>query len=257
MKLKFYKYQGTGNDFVVIDNRDLFFPKGDAKLVSFLCDRRLGIGADGLILLEKDSVHDFNMIYYNADGNISTMCGNGGRCLVAFANHLGIIDSKASFLAIDGLHTATIEKEVVSLQMGDVTEIKSKPTSFFLDTGSPHHVQMVENLKEFNVYKEGAKLRYGLYGEKGSNINFVKQKTTNSFSVRTYERGVEDETLSCGTGVVAVALAMYSSGKADKNDIAIETQGGELRVQFEGNEAFHNIYLIGPAKQVFKGEIEC
>ncbi|VAW09874.1 Diaminopimelate epimerase [hydrothermal vent metagenome] len=257
MKLSFYKYQGTGNDFVVIDNRDLFFPKGDAKQVSFLCDRRLGIGADGLILLEKDPVHDFNMIYYNADGNISTMCGNGGRCLVAFANYLGIIDNKASFLAIDGLHTATIEKEAVSLQMGDVTEIKSKPTSFFLDTGSPHHVQMVESLKEFNVCKEGAKLRYGLYGEKGSNINFVKQKTTNSFAVRTYERGVEDETLSCGTGVVAVALAMYSSGKADKNDIAIETQGGELRVQFEGNGAFHNIYLTGPAKQVFKGEIEC
>jgi diaminopimelate epimerase len=257
MKLTFYKYQGTGNDFVIIDNRDLFFPKGDTKLVSFLCDRRLGIGADGLILLEKDPVHDFNMIYFNADGNISTMCGNGGRCLVAFANYLGIIDNKASFLAIDGLHTATIEKEVVSLQMSDVTEIKSKPTSFFLDTGSPHHVQMVENLKEFNVHKEGAKLRYGLYGEKGSNINFVKQKTTNSFSVRTYERGVEDETLSCGTGVVAVALAMYSSGKADKSDITIETQGGELRVQFEGDGAFHNIYLTGPAKQVFKGEIEC
>ncbi len=257
MKLTFYKYQGTGNDFVVIDNRNLIFPKEDGKLVSFLCDRRFGVGADGLILLENDDECDFKMAYYNSDGNTSTMCGNGGRCMVAFAKHLGIIDRKSIFKAIDGPHNATIEDGIVSLQMGNVSEIKIRPNSFFLDTGSPHHVQMVDDLEGFDVVKEGKKLRYGLYGEKGSNINFVTQFAEASFAMRTYERGVENETLSCGTGVTAVAIAMHSAAKTGQNEITVVTQGGELKVRFDKEGEYRNIFLIGPAELVYKGEIEC
>ncbi len=257
MTLTFYKYQGTGNDFVILDNRALLFPKEDTQLVARLCDRRFGVGGDGLILLENDSKLDFKMVYYNADGNQSTMCGNGGRCLVAFAKHLGIIENKATFNAIDGFHTAIIDSAKVSLQMSNVSEVKKKSNSFFLDTGSPHHVQIVENLKDFNVNKEGAKLRYGIYGATGSNINFVEQIDKNTFAVRTYERGVENETLSCGTGVTAVAIAMHSAGIAAAKDIIIHTKGGHLQVQFKKDQEYTDIYLTGPAVLVFKGEIEC
>lgn len=257
MTLTFYKYQGTGNDFVMLDNRNLLFPKEDVKLVSFLCDRRFGIGADGLILLEDDATHDFKMVYYNSDGNPSTMCGNGGRCLVAFAQQLGIITDSASFTAVDGLHTATIENDIVSLQMNNVLEVFEKPNSFFLDTGSPHHVQLVKNLKDLDVDAEGGKLRYGLYGAAGSNINFVEQSSPNAFAVRTYERGVEGETLSCGTGVTAVALAMHHSNKTTSNEVTIHAEGGDLSVRFDYNEGYKDVHLVGHAKFVFKGEIEC
>jgi len=257
MKLTFYKYQGTGNDFVLIDNRNLTFPKENTKLVAFLCDRKFGVGADGLILLENHAEHDFNMVYYNSDGHTSTMCGNGGRCMVAFAKYLEIFTHSTVFDAVDGLHTATIEGDIVSLQMQDVSEIKAKPNAIFMDTGSPHHVQIVEDLANFNVAKEGAKLRYGLYGESGSNINFVEEKEDGVFAVRTYERGVEDETLSCGTGVTAVALAMHNSGKTKNNEVDIQAEGGNLKVKFTSDNGYANIFLIGAAKQVFKGEIEC
>lgn len=256
MLLNFYKYQGTGNDFVMIDNRQDVFPKDNVKLVSFLCDRRFGIGADGLILLENDKTADFKMVYYNSDGRQSSMCGNGGRCLVSFANYLGIVEKKASFMAVDGLHNATLEDGIISLEMQDVKEIKEKPNSLFLNTGSPHHVQMVDGLKDFNVFKEGEKLRYGLYGEQGSNINFVGVAGEDTFNVRTYERGVEAETLSCGTGVTAVALAMHHSGKTKSNRINIVTPGGNLEVNFNKNESgYHQIWLTGPAQLVFKGEV--
>jgi len=197
------------------------------------------------------------MVYYNSDGNKSTMCGNGGRCLVAFAQFLGIIDMQCAFNAVDGKHTASIKDGIVSLQMADVSDVKTKPNSFFLDTGSPHHVQLVENLRNFDVQKEGAKLRYGVYGKSGSNINFVEQKSEASFAVRTYERGVEGETLSCGTGVTAVAIAMHNSGKTTQNEVSIETEGGSLTVNFETNNGYKKVHLVGPAKQVFKGEIVC
>jgi len=257
MELTFYKYQGTGNDFVMIDNRQKQFPSDNHELISFLCDRRFGIGADGLILLEDHPQLDFSMLYYNADGNPSSMCGNGGRCIVAFANYLNIIADEAKFNAVDGLHTAKIKDEIVSLQMKDVAEFKSKENYTFLDTGSPHHVQLVNNLDAFKVAKEGAKLRYGLYGKNGSNINFVEAQD-NVFSVRTYERGVEDETLSCGTGVTAVALAMHYTGKTTAQEITIKAVGGALKVNFDSNgEGYTNIFLSGPAKQVFKGTIVC
>ena len=258
MNIIFYKYQGTGNDFIMIDNRQKLFPKNNANLIENLCDRRFGIGADGLILLENDEMSGYRMVYFNSDGKEGSMCGNGGRCFVAFADFLQIIQGKASFDAADGLHEATINNGVVSLKMQNVNEIRVKPNAIFMDTGSPHHVQIVENLEALDVFKEGAKLRYGLYGEKGSNINFVSPRVDGSYDVRTYERGVEDETLSCGTGVTAVALAMHHLGKSKGNQVQIHTKGGDLKVEFdEKNGIYTDIFLIGSAKQVFKGEIEC
>lgn len=251
----FYKYQGTGNDFILVDNRPQSFPKNDTKLVKFLCDRRFGIGADGLILLENDEFSDFKMVYYNSDGNTSTMCGNGGRCIVAFAKHLGIITDKASFTAVDGLHHATIEGDVVTLEMIAVDSIRKTEKYQFLDTGSPHHVQLVEGLDNLDVAQEGAKIRYGMYGASGSNINFTTKLGEAHFKVRTYERGVEGETLSCGTGVTAVALAMHNANLAKNDTVAITTKGGDLKVSFtHKNGTYTNVKLIGPATLVFKGE---
>lgn len=258
MKMTFYKYQGTGNDFVIVDNRLQIINKNDTERIERLCDRRFGIGADGFILLENDKNTDFKMVYYNADGNESTMCGNGGRCIVAFAKFLGIIENEAEFIAIDGLHKAKIENETVHLQMQDVSEIKAFDQHLFLDTGSPHHVEMVTDVARLEVKSKGSKIRYGEpYNEAGTNVNFVEQLTADNFEVRTYERGVEDETLSCGTGVTAVALAMHKSNKTTSNILNLKVQGGQLKVTFNSTEnGYDNIWLIGPAVQVFKGEIE-
>jgi len=258
MQLTFYKYQGTGNDFVLIDNRQEIFDKNNTKLVAQLCDRRFGIGADGFILLENSTIGDFKMVYYNADGNESSMCGNGGRCIVAFANYLGVIKEQTTFNAIDGLHEAVISDGIVSLQMKNVAAIEAINNYVFLDTGSPHHVQFENDLAHLNVKEKGAAIRYGKYGKSGSNINFVAKESNDIFSVRTYERGVEDETFSCGTGVTAVAIAMHHLKESDSKEITLKTQGGTLWVSFEKlNESYQNIYLKGPAKQVFKGHIEC
>ena len=259
MKLQFFKYQGTGNDFVMIDNRQGIFDKTDIKQIAFLCDRRFGIGADGLILLESHSAVDFKMVYFNSDGNESSMCGNGGRCITAFAKYLGLIENKATFEAIDGIHHSSIENGIVKLQMQDVPNIDKQNTHVYLNTGSPHHVQMESNLQALDVKNVGSKIRYGQpYNEAGSNVNFVHKISNEIFAVRTYERGVEDETLSCGTGVTAVALAMHYIGETEKNLVTLETPGGHLKVSFEKHqEGYKNIWLIGPAIQVYKGEIEC
>ena len=255
MQQTFYKYQGTGNDFVMIDNRQQTFDKNNTKHVAFLCDRRFGIGADGLILLENHEDLDFKMVYYNADGNESSLCGNGGRCIVAFAKKLGVINNKAVFEAIDGLHHATISNELVKLQMHDVNNVEIFKNHVFLNTGSPHHVQFEEKIDDFDIKSIGAKIRYGApYNNVGSNVNFVKKITDINFKVRTYERGVEDETLSCGTGVTAVAIAMHAIGETKNNEITLNVQGGELQVCFDfENDAYKNVWLIGPAKFVFKG----
>ncbi len=261
MTLTFYKYQGTGNDFVIIDNRESIVSKNNTKLFTRLCDRKFGIGADGLMLLERpqNQEDDFTMIYFNADGNESSMCGNGGRCLVAFAAFLGIIKDKATFTAIDGKHQAEIKDELIHLQMQDVSEIEKHDSHLFLDTGSPHHVTMVEGLLDFDVKNVGKQIRNGApYFDAGSNVNFVEKKSENSFAVRTYERGVEDETLSCGTGVTAVALSMHATKLTDQEEVKVYTEGGALKVTFTKNQnGYENIFLIGPAKQVFKGEIIC
>ena len=258
MKIEFYKYQGTGNDFIMIDNRENFFPKDDVVLIKNLCDRKFGIGADGLILLEKDPQTDFKMIYYNSDGNTSSMCGNGGRCIVAFAKKIDIIASETTFMATDGLHYATINNDnIVSLQMKNVMDVTIRPDYIFLDTGSPHHVTLVDNLKDLDVKTEGAAIRYSaLYGEQGSNVNFVTQVNETTFAVRTYERGVEDETLSCGTGVTAVAIAMKAIGKTKSNKVHLNAEGGTLEVFFSSSdEKYMNIFLKGTTTFVFQGII--
>ena len=256
MKLVFYKYQGTGNDFIMIDNRDLSFPKNKLKDIRFLCDRKFGIGADGLILLEHSDTTNFKMVYFNSDGNESTMCGNGGRCLVAFANFLGLIKDKAIFEAIDGLHYASIDDEIVSLQMQDVFKVEKSENHVFLDTGSPHHVQFEENIKDLDVKALGRDIRYNIYGEIGSNVNFVKQLDRSLFKIRTYERGVEDETLSCGTGATAVAIAMHYLGYTNSLDIGVNVEGGRLKISFDVEKnGYKNVFLTGPASYVFKGEI--
>ena len=259
MQIEFYKYQGTGNDFVMIDNRSNFFPKDNIQLIARLCDRRFGIGGDGLILLENDTETDFKMVYYNSDGNQSSMCGNGGRCLVAFAKKLNVIEDNTTFIATDGVHHASVaENGIVSLQMIDVPEVKITPDYVFMNTGSPHHIQLVEDLEHYNVKENGASIRYGeLYGKQGSNINFVKKIDETTFSLRTYERGVEDETLACGTGATAVAIAMNVLGETKANSIDLNVEGGKLVVSFDEKEGkFTNVFLKGPAEFVFKGTIE-
>ncbi|MDY7393731.1 diaminopimelate epimerase [Aureibaculum sp. 2210JD6-5] len=257
-QISFYKYQGTGNDFIMIDNRQQIFPKNDTKLIERLCDRKFGIGADGLILLELSKLQDFTMIYYNADGKEGSMCGNGGRCIVAFAKHLTIVNKNTTFDAIDGLHEAKINDDVVSLKMKDVTDIEEFTDYLFLDTGSPHHIAFVEDIDNFDVYNKGKKIRYGSpYLESGTNVNFVEQKNENTFKVRTYERGVEDETLSCGTGVTAVAISAHKSNKTNSTNIFLETLGGVLEVSFDtDNHVYRNVFLKGKATQVFKGQFE-
>lgn len=252
--LEFYKYQGTGNDFVMIDNRDLEFPK-NKEAIEKLCDRRFGIGGDGLILLENDEKTDFKMVYYNSDGNESTMCGNGGRCIVAFAHFLDVFENNCVFNAIDGLHEAEIINGIVKLKMIDVDHISKDGNDFVLNTGSPHYVKYVENLENFEVYQEGYKIRNSTnYVSEGINVNFVEQENENKIFVRTYERGVEDETFSCGTGVTAAALTFLK----DKNlqSVDVKVLGGNLKVFAEKEgENFKNIWLEGSAKQVFKGKI--
>ena len=257
MQQTFYKYQGTGNDFVMIDNRQQLFDKNDTKRVKLLCDRRFGIGADGLILLENHPEYDFKMVYYNADGNESSMCGNGGRCLVAFAKQLGVITSKATFEAIDGMHHATIDGNMVKLQMMDVDTIEKHKNHVYLNTGSPHHVQFESQIEDFDIKSKGEIIRYGApYNKVGSNVNFVEKQSENTFRVRTYERGVEDETLSCGTGVTAVALAMHYIGETEKNHVFLNVEGGKLEVCFDvKNNTYTNVWLIGPATFVYKGTI--
>lgn len=253
--MEFYKYQGTGNDFVMIDNRDLSFPK-EQRLIEQICNRRFGVGGDGLILLEKDENTDFKMVYYNSDGNESTMCGNGGRCIVAFAHFLNIFQQKTTFTAVDGLHEAEINQGVVKLKMIDVENINTDGDCFVLNTGSPHFVKYVERVEVYNVYQNGYDIRNSAnYKKEGINVNFVEQIRDNEIFVRTYERGVEAETLSCGTGVTASAITFMK----DRNisSVVVKTLGGNLKVYAEKRESiFRNVWLEGSAKQVFKGNIK-
>lgn len=264
LKIPFFKYQGTGNDFILIDNRKGLYTSIPVKN---LCDRRFGIGGDGLMLLENFAEVDFKMVYYNSDGNISTMCGNGGRCIVAFAKKLGIISGEATFAAIDGIHHAKIlktrDKDIVNLQMNDVNQIEQLGEDYILNTGSPHFVRFIgtdEDIDTYQVFEEGRKIRQSnRFKDEGINVNFVKE-TSAGIWVRTYERGVEDETLSCGTGVTACAIATHcknsNSNKKTVNDTPIITPGGNLNVKFDSNKMnYKNVILSGPAEFVFEGEI--
>lgn len=259
--LSFYKYQGTGNDFILIDNRLQHFSK-EASLIEKLCDRRFGVGADGLICLEnsEDSQYDFRMVYFNADGFEGSMCGNGGRCIVRFAHDLGIIQEKTTFIAVDGPHEAQVTVENIHLKMSDVSKVEQYDAYDFLNTGSPHYVALQNDLDSLDVTSVGSSIRYSPeWVEKGgTNVNFMEVISTNHLYVRTYERGVEDETYSCGTGVTACAIS--SSLRFNwVSPIAIKTKGGNLQISFQqdiSEKLFTQIYLIGPAQRVFIGQLE-
>ena len=277
VKIPFFKYQGTGNDFVMIDQRaQQFLQKSDVKTINHLCDRRFGIGADGLILLEnpkntgntentEGGQFDFQMIYFNADGRESSMCGNGGRCLVAFANYLNVFEKECVFNAIDGLHDAKVRTDGwVELKMIDVPKVEVGKDYYLLNTGSPHFIVFVEDLTDINVYENGREIRYSerFYTE-GVNVNFVEVRKDGSLEVATYERGVEAETFSCGTGVTAAAIAYalktdYAFKKNKALSVPILTKGGnlEVRLQRSAKGVFQDIWLCGPAMQAFKGEVE-
>lgn len=253
--ISFYKYQGTGNDFVMIDNRDQRFDKSNLSLISHLCDRRFGIGADGVILIEESASSDFEMIYFNPDGSQS-LCGNGSRCAVMFACFLQIIEDETTFMAIDGEHTARIDGDLVHLKMHDVESYEEIGEDYLIDTGSPHYIKYVESIDTIDPIAEGRSIRYSeRFSEKGVNVNFLEKVNTNTLNIRTYERGVEGETLSCGTGCTAAALSL--GVQQELASVNLQAQGGLLRVDFKKeNGRFSNIYLIGPAKAVFQGQIE-
>lgn len=256
MKLHFYKYQGAGNDFILLDNRDKHINLTNAQ-VAQLCNRHLGIGADGLMLLEEETEYDFRMVYYNADGNESTMCGNGGRCITAFAHRLGLIHDKTDFTAIDGVHNSIINNDgTISLHMHDVKDIQEFENYSILNTGSPHYVLWVSDVQQTDVFYKGREIRnYPEFQPKGINVNFV-QKLDKGIWVRTYERGVEDETLSCGTGVTAAAIAATHKATGSFNT-DIQTPGGLLKVSFikDSDSTAVDVILTGPATFVFEGDV--
>jgi diaminopimelate epimerase len=261
MKIRFSKYHGTGNDFIMVDDRENIIQLSTQQ-IEHLCDRRFGIGADGLILLRSKPSYDFEMIYYNADGNKSSMCGNGGRCITAFAHAIGRVKDEAIFSAVDGSHHSIIESTtpvIVKLRMGDVPVIEDQKDFMILDTGSPHYVKFVGDVMSMDAAGEGRRIRNSeRFRQEGINVNFV-QVVNGELIVRTYERGVEDETLSCGTGVTASALAAVYKNEIEpgKGVVNVLTPGGKLKVYFEKNgSGFTNIWLEGGAVFVYQGEIE-
>ena len=258
MNLTFFKYQGTGNDFIIIDNRKNEVGQLTQQQIERLCDRKFGIGADGLMLMNSKQGYDFEMIYYNADGNESTMCGNGGRCMISCAHQLGIHEYTYRFMAKDGEHEGEINIDnKIRLKMKNVDAVEFQNHHAVLDTGSPHFVKFVHDLEDVDVVESGRIIRESKqYANEGINVNFVETISADTISVRTYERGVEDETLSCGTGVTAAALVAAHNNRGF-NRVEVITPGGKLSVEFEktGDTNFENIWLCGPATFVFKGEI--
>ncbi|HBF87177.1 MAG TPA: diaminopimelate epimerase [Bacteroidales bacterium] len=254
MLIKFYKYHGAGNDFIILDNRKNTYNGLNQQSIEFLCHRHFGVGADGLMLLNSSDSYDFGMKYFNSDGRESTMCGNGGRCIVAFAKSLQIIGDTTTFEAIDGIHIAEIiDAKTVKLKMNDVFEIKEQNGDFILNTGSPHIVKFVENANDLNVFELGKQIRYSKqFSPNGINVNFVQKLSERKIYVRTYERGVENETLSCGTGVTAASIAYSCLNSCE--DFEIETKGGILKTSFtKTNSTFTNVWLQGSVSFVFEG----
>jgi diaminopimelate epimerase len=256
MIIKFDKYQATGNDFVMIDNRYGKFPKLDQPLIARLCHRKFGIGADGLILIEDSVQADFSMVYFNADGALGSFCGNGSRAATQFAASLGMVSEKGSLEAFDGIHQAEIGQNVIKMSMSDVQNGSKLLNGTFIDTGSPHYVEFRESLDAVDVYTEGKKLREDeQFAPGGSNINFVELLGADQIKVRTFERGVENETLSCGTGVTAAALT--TARLNGDHSVQVTTLGGLLKIEFsKSDEGFHHVFLTGPAENVFSGEFE-
>ena len=255
MRIPFHKYQGTGNDFILIDDRGEVFPQ-QSDSIEKLCDRKFGIGADGLILIQNHQELDYRMVYFNADGSQS-LCGNGSRCGFAFAQSLNMIGSKATFETTDGVHEIKEENELIHFQLFDVKGLsKITDQEWYLHTGSPHFIRVVDNVHTEDVVSEGRKIRNSpdYSRQNGTNVNFA-QLLQDRVKIRTYERGVENETLSCGTGATAVGLLAGKLGY--KSPVKIETEGGELIISFkQNNDHFTDIWLAGPAKKVFEGSIE-
>lgn len=263
MKVHFFKYQATGNDFVLIDNLtgQYAFSQDQIKTI---CDRKFGIGADGLMLIEKHPTLHFNLQYYNSDGSQS-LCGNGSRAAVNMAASLGLVNGHAKFNAFDGLHDAELlEGGIVRLKMNNVGDVQRIGEDFIINTGSPHYIRFVQDVERFPVFDTGKEIRYSnRFVDTGINVNFVEIQPENTLFVRTYERGVENETLSCGTGVTAAAIA--ASFHELKSPVTIKTLGGHLKVEFKARQSglhirqagtFEDIYLVGPAKLVFEGDLE-
>ena len=255
-KIHFYKYQATGNDFVIIDNRETKITFSDAQIAQ-ICHPKFGVGADGLMLIDNHPNLNFQLDYFNKDGSKS-LCGNGCRAAVQFASQLGLVNGKATFSAFDGAHSAEIlPSGNIRLKMGDVKEIKTLGEDHFIYTGSPHFIRFVTGIKDYPVFEEGKKIRYSdAFQPGGTNVNFVELQPGNEMFVRTYERGVENETLSCGTGITAAAIA--ASLKGYTSPVKINTLGGQLVVEFKNSQSgtFQEIHLIGPAKMVFKGQLD-
>ena len=265
MKLHFSKYHGTGNDFILIDNRKNVMPDRSVRLIARLCDRHFGIGADGLIVLEESAEHDFAMTYYNSDGNPGTMCGNGGRCITAFAQRSAWIGDSCRFEAADGLHEGVVlpgERDaagVVRLGMQDVGRVERIDEGYVLDTGSPHLVVFVDDVEQVDVFAQGRKFRQDERFAGGTNVNFVQKGSSGEIFVRTYERGVEDETLSCGTGVTAAAIATFLDAAEYGSSVVVKTRGGTLQVDFKSSEQrdrFSDVFLTGPVTEVFEGVVD-
>ena len=261
MKIKFYKYQATGNDFIIIDAREENLVL-EEKDIQFLCNRHFGIGSDGLIILDNSDKADFSMQFFNPDGSGGMMCGNGGRSIVKFASDKGVISDSCSFIAPDGLHFAEIKEEIVKLKMVNPTLLQRFEDGFYINTGTSHFVVFENNLNAIDIIKKGRALRYDerFLTYNGCNVNFVEEISLNNIRIRTYERGVEDETLACGTGICAAALT-YSIEKGlenGKHTINISAKGGDLQVEFEkkSDNSLSEVYLIGTANSVFEGEIE-
>lgn len=256
MEIEFYKYQGTGNDFIMVDCRVLPEMKLSNYQIQQICNRRFGIGADGLIQIFEHPEYDFEMRYFNSDGSRS-FCGNGARCAVKFAHSLGIFDSKTTFKAIDGYHEAELTDDLVALKMSDVQQWTENEDHYIFDTGSPHYVKFVDDLSEFDIIKFGKEIRFSEKFQKdGINVNLVQNCSDLSLSMLTYERGVEDETLSCGTGATAVGLAYILKNKQNgTHEIDIKVKGGQLKIQATRKSTFSNIYLIGPVIAVFYGTV--
>ena len=257
MNIKFFKYQGTGNDFILVEDWDKSKENILRDQIKELCLRKFGIGADGFIFIQACQAYDFYMKYYNSDGRVSSMCGNGGRCVISLTNELGITKKEVSFLAADGPHTGFINHEVVHLKMRDVNNYKNIGKDYFIDTGSPHYIRFIKDIASIDVYMEGKKIRYSeRFREKGVNVNFVEIHT-DKINIATYERGVEGETLSCGTGVTAAALASKLEFPLQFTDsVKVMAKGGKLEVKFDFDKgSFSDVWLCGPVVKSFEGII--
>jgi len=263
-KLYFFKYQGTGNDFIILDQFDQHNSEIlHTELISRMCNRYFGIGGDGLMLLRRSLDADFEMVYYNSDGNLSSMCGNGGRCIVALAYKLGYISEECNFLGPDGLHAAEVlDPKNIAISMNIPGKLATHQNDFIINTGSPHYIHFInENINHFDILKFGRLIRNSAsFKSHGINVNVVQVKKEMHLSIRTYERGVENETLSCGTGVTAAALTYLSKywhvKDLGKFTVTVESQGGTLTVSGTNVEGtYSDIKLMGAAELVFEGSI--